>query len=100
MNAKRPTMRDVAQFSGVSAQTVSRVINGDIHVSNKTRSRVLRAIDELKFQPNRAAQSLVTNRSHILEVIIFGTAYYGPSQMVAQVEMEAKALGYSLIVSS
>src|SRR5512147_2151303 len=98
MNAKRPTMRDVAQSSGVSTQTVSRVINGDIHVSSKTRSRVLRAINELKFRPNRAAQSLVTKRSHILEVIIFGSMYFGPDQTINQVEVEAKALGYSLMV--
>ncbi len=79
---------------------MSRVINGDIHVSPRTRTRVLKAIEELKFRPNRAAQSLVTRRSHVLEVITFGTTYYGPSQMMAQVEVEAKMLGYNLTLSS
>jgi DNA-binding LacI/PurR family transcriptional regulator len=97
---KRPTIRDVAHLSGVSAQTVSRVINGDVHVSTRTRNRVLKAIEELNFRPNRAAQTLVTRRSRILQVISFGTTQYGPSQMVAHVEAEAKARGYNLIFSS
>jgi len=97
---KRPTIRDVASRSGVSSQTVSRVINDDAHVSSKTRNRVLRAIEELNFRPNRAAQSLVTRRSRIIEVIAFGTAQYGPAQMLSHVEVEAKALGYNLIFSS
>lgn len=97
---KRPTIRDVAHLSGVSAQTVSRVINGDVHVSTRTRNRVLKAIEELNFRPNRAAQTLVTRRSRILQVISFGTIQYGPSQMVAHVEAEAKARGYNLIFSS
>ncbi|MCC7448480.1 MAG: LacI family DNA-binding transcriptional regulator [Anaerolineae bacterium] len=97
---KHATIRDVAQRSGVSSQTVSRVINGNIHVSAKTRNRVLKAIEELNFRPNRAAQSLVTRRSGVLEIITFGTTHYGPAQMVAHVQTEAKALGYNLIFSS
>src|SRR5258708_23050063 len=98
--AKRATIRDVAVLSGVSSQTVSRVINGDAHVSKKTRQRVQKAIDDLNYRPNRAAQSLVTRRSRTLEIITFGTPHYGPSQMVANVQAEAKALGYNLILSS
>src|SRR5258708_6492834 len=98
--AKRATIRDVAVLSDVSSQTVSRVINGDVHVSKKTRQRVQKAIDDLNYRPNRAAQSLVTRRSRTLEVITFGTPHYGPSQMVANVQAEAKALGYNLILSS
>jgi len=97
---KHATIRDVAQRSGVSSQTVSRVINGNVHVSAKTRNRVLKAIEELNFRPNRAAQSLVTRRSGILEINTFGTPHYGPAQMVAHVQAEAKALGYNLIFSS
>ncbi len=97
---KRATSRDVAQRSGVSAQTVSRVINNNEHVSKKTRQRVLKAISDLRYLPNRAAQSLVTRRSQTLEIITFGMIHYGPSQMLANVQAEAQALGYNLIVSS
>ena len=45
-NTKRVTIRDVAKLSGVSYQTVSRVLNDSPDVSDKTRKRVLRVIDE------------------------------------------------------
>jgi LacI family transcriptional regulator len=61
---------------------------------------VVKAIEELGFRPNRAAQSLVTRRSRIFQVITYGATFYGPAQMVAHVEAEAKALGYNLIFSS
>jgi DNA-binding LacI/PurR family transcriptional regulator len=97
---KRVTLHDVANYSGVSYQTVSRVINDSPHVSDDTRERVLKAIKELNYRPNFAARSLVTRRSHTLEVITFGSHHYGPAQMVAHVEQAARALGYNLILSN
>ena len=44
---KRPSMFEVAKFAGVSHQTVSRVINHSPDVSDATREKVQRAIDEL-----------------------------------------------------
>ena len=52
------TIEDVAQAAGVSAMTVSRVINKEKNVRDKTRDRVLKAIKELKYSPNMAARSL------------------------------------------
>lgn len=56
--ARRPTIRDVAAAAGVSAQTVSRVINGSTHVNPGTRAQVVRSIDELGYSPDEAAQNL------------------------------------------
>lgn len=97
---KKATIRDVAERADVSPQTVSRVINGYTHVSKKARLRVQRAIEELNYRPNRAAQSLVTRQSRILAVITFGATHYGPAQMVANVQTEARARGYNLILSN
>jgi len=44
---KRPTIMDVARESGVSYQTVSRVVNQHPHVAKETREAVLAAIDAL-----------------------------------------------------
>jgi len=98
--SKRVTLHDVAEFVGVSYQTVSRVINDSPHVSRVTRQRVLRAIKELNYQPNHAARSLVTRRSNLLEVITFGSDHYGPSQMLVQVERAARKLHYQLILTN
>jgi len=94
------TLYDVADRSGVSYQTVSRVINSHPHVSKTTRQRVLQAIAELDYRPNRAAQSLVTRRSFTLGVVTFGASFYGPLQMVGNVAHAAKTCGYNLLVAN
>jgi LacI family transcriptional regulator len=55
-------MQDVAERAGVSASTVSRVVNDDRYVGKQTRVRVEAAIAELGFQPNRMAQRLRPGR--------------------------------------
>lgn len=74
------TMRHVALRAGVSTATVSRVFadpgNGGL-VSSRTRSRVLRAADELGYRPHRAARLLARQRSELVGVLVpaFGTAF-------------------------
>jgi LacI family transcriptional regulator len=61
----RPTAADVGRLAGVSPTTVSFVINDrqDQSISATTRQRVLAAIQELDYRPNRAAQGLRTKRT-------------------------------------
>ncbi|MBN1965768.1 MAG: substrate-binding domain-containing protein [Anaerolineae bacterium] len=99
-NDRRITINDVARQAGVSYQTVSRVINGHPYVARTTRARVLQAITELGYQPNKAAKSLASSRSHTLGLIVFGMAFYGPTQMVINIERAARAAGYDLIFSN
>jgi DNA-binding LacI/PurR family transcriptional regulator len=51
------TMRDVARVAGVSAKTVSRVFNDDLHVTEETRDRVRWAMQKLNYLPNLLARS-------------------------------------------
>lgn len=67
--SSRPTIHDVARASGVSYQTVSRVLNDHPKVAPGTRERVLRMMDKLGYQRNLAAQMLTTQRSHTIQVI-------------------------------
>ncbi len=53
-----PTIADVAREARCSPMTVSRVINGEGNVREKTRDQVLEAIRQLNYSPNRAARSL------------------------------------------
>jgi hypothetical protein len=57
----RPTIKDVARLAGVSAMTVSRVVN-DQSCSRKARDSVTRAIELLGYEPNLAARALAANR--------------------------------------
>lgn len=97
MRSKRPTVRDVARHAGVSYQTVSRVINNDVHVSPATRERVQAAISALGFRPNRAAQIMQTERSQTLEVIIF---YGGLNRFLPEMARTAHNLGYHFSISA
>lgn len=97
---KKVTLNDVAEHSGVSYQTVSRVINNHPSVAEDTRQRVLGAIRDLNYHPNRAARSLVTNRSDTIAIISFGVNFYGPGQMMSHITRHAKASGYRVSLST
>ena len=96
----RPTMLDVAKMSGVSYQTVSRVINNHPYVSEDTRKRVQAAIDELGYRPSKAAINLRAKSSKIVAIILYGGWLYGPNQIALNVEMAAKTSGFDVILSN
>ena len=62
----RVTIFDVAEASGVSYGTVSRVINNEPHVRASTRRRVMDAIDRLGCVINRQAPSLARGQTHVI----------------------------------
>lgn len=78
-------LEDIAKKAGVSRSTVSRVINDDRYVSERTRKRVWEVIRQNGFEPNPAARTLVTRRSQIVGVavpqttnVFFGDNSYYP----------------------
>lgn len=68
--ALRPTVGEVARAAGVSASTVSRVLNGSPRVSPETREAIESAIRELGYEPNNAARSLVGGRTHTVGLVV------------------------------
>lgn len=64
-----PTIKDVAKAAQVSFKTVSRVINTPQEVSKEKRDRVLKAIEELGFQPNLTAQLMRNQKSNSIGFI-------------------------------
>jgi DNA-binding LacI/PurR family transcriptional regulator len=63
------TLDDLAELTGVSRATVSRVINGG-PVSETTRRRVLEALESTNFRPNAAARTLASGRSGVAGVVM------------------------------
>jgi len=76
---KRVTLKDVAKRSGVSIQTVSRVINNLPYVSEETRKKVFQAIEELNYRPSVEGKKLVSlknslkSRTNNIGCILFPT---------------------------
>ncbi|MEU7820347.1 LacI family DNA-binding transcriptional regulator [Catellatospora sp. NPDC049133] len=69
-NKRRPTIHDVARASGVSRGTVSRALNGDPYVSTAALAAVRRAVAETGYVVNRAARSLVTQRTGTVVMVL------------------------------
>ncbi|GIT79035.1 LacI family transcriptional regulator [Leifsonia sp. LS1] len=66
----RVTLADVAERVGVSAKSVSNVVNGTGWVSDAVRERILAAIDELGYRPNLAARQLRNGRSGLIALVV------------------------------
>jgi DNA-binding LacI/PurR family transcriptional regulator len=94
------SIRDVARLAGVSHQTVSRVLNGHPSIRDATKSRVLAAMDELRFRPSRAARILSMRRSQTIGVLAAAVGtHYGPASSVSAVEDAARERGYYATVA-
>jgi LacI family transcriptional regulator len=91
---------EVAELAGVSLATVSRVINPGTKVSDKTRQRVLDAMQQLGYQPNSIAQSLATRSSNSVGVLV--SELHGPffGAMLSSVEKTLKAAGKFVLVAA
>ncbi|GAA1700827.1 LacI family DNA-binding transcriptional regulator [Microbacterium sediminicola] len=98
MNAKRASMADVAALAGVSAQTVSRVVNGSARVDPATRDRVEAAMLECGYRVHRAARALRTGRSGTIGAVVSTLATVGNSLMLEAVTDAAASRGYDVAV--
>jgi LacI family transcriptional regulator len=66
----RPTIKDVAEEAGVSIATVSRALNDKGDVSHVTRERVLEVARSVGYSADRAARSLVTQKTRLVAVVV------------------------------
>jgi DNA-binding LacI/PurR family transcriptional regulator len=92
-----PTIQDVAKRAETSIATVSRVMNNSSHkVSRKTRERVLKAVEELDYQPNVLARGLQTKVTQTIGVLIpdISNPYY--AEIVRGIQEAADISGHSI----
>jgi len=95
----RVTIRDVAAHSGVSTQTVSRVINNRPDVAPDTRERVEESIATLGYRPSAVARTLVARRSNSIGVLLAGMGYTGTALTLTGIIDEAASLGLTVLVA-
>lgn len=92
------TLRDVAQRAGVSAMTVSRVVNGSGSVDADTQRRVEEAILALDYIPNRLARSLVSQQTHTIGLIVPDVVNPFFAPVVRGAETTARKAGYRVLL--
>jgi LacI family transcriptional regulator len=93
-----PTIHDVARRAGVSAVTVSRVINNVRNVSPVTRQKVQRAIQDLGYVPSVAARSLRSKRTRTLALVVPDVTNVFWTTVARGVEDAAQSCGYSVFL--
>lgn len=93
-----PTMKDVALLANVAVGTVSRVVNKQMHVSEKTRKKVERAIKELNYQPNNYARALKLNKTNTIALIVPTVWHPFFSEFTYHVETTLEKKGYKTLI--
>ena len=92
------TIKDVSNDAGVSIKTVSRVINKEKNVSEKTKEIVIKSIQKLGFKPNKNAQSLRSKRSHMIALLYNNPNKHYLADIQGGILRLCKETGYNLVL--
>ena len=94
------TIKDVAKYAGVGIGTVSRVINNERGVGDKTRKKVIDAMKSLNYLPNNMASQLRKNETRIIALLVPVVNHPFFAKLAYYIEDEADRFGYSVILVS
>jgi LacI family transcriptional regulator len=93
------TISDVARRAKVTTATVSNVITQRVPVSDKTRARVLQAIEELGYRPNLVARSLAQGKTMTFALVVPTISNPFFAEVVEEIERVADQHDYQLLLS-
>lgn len=94
----RTTIHEVAQAAGVSIATVSRALNGRGRISKATRLRVLQTAQDLGYQPNDLARSLLAKTTQTIAVIVPDITNPFFPELIKGIEQVACARGHLVLL--
>lgn len=99
------TIKDIAALAKVSTGTVSKVLNENQGVSEDTRRRILKLIDDLDYHPNAAAKGLASNRTYNIGVIIPHTGNYSMSSaywpaLLTAITEKTAAMNFNVLLAT
>ncbi len=92
------TLKDVAEKSGVTVTTVSRMLNGRGYVSDKTKKKIKQAMKELNYQPNALARALSLKKSDFIGLIVPSASHMFFCKIIDYVEHFVSKNGYKLLL--
>ena len=96
--SKKVTIYEVAKKAGVAISTVSRVLNDSPNVSEETKEKVQKAIDELNFRPQVSARKLASKEPQILAVAVpsFTTPFF--NELLKGIKDEIRKMDLDIIL--
>ncbi|MFN8492917.1 MAG: LacI family DNA-binding transcriptional regulator [Caldilineaceae bacterium] len=94
------TIKDIAKAAGVSHTTVSRALRGDERITADTTERILRLAEELGYVPNSIAQSLTSQRTNTIGMLVTSVADPVVMDILDGAENIAQKLGYCIFLST
>lgn len=94
------TIYDVAKRAGVSAATVSKVLNGTGRISQETSQRILAAIDELRYRPSLIASALKKQQTFSVGLLVPDITNPFYAALARAVEDHALSHNYSVLMCS
>lgn len=92
------TLKDVAQETGLTVTTVSRVLNNRGYISAETREKVYEAMKKLNYSPNEVARSLSKKSTNTIGIIVPHIRHPYFSEMISNLENSASKHGYKIIL--
>lgn len=95
---KSSTIYDVAAKAGVSAATVSRVVNNRPGVNKATKARVQKILDECHYVPNETARSLVKESSKMIGILISDIRTTHHTDAIYYIERALTERGYYCLI--
>ncbi|MHA6529531.1 LacI family DNA-binding transcriptional regulator [Paenibacillus sp. BAC0078] len=92
------TIKDIAEKVGVSVTTISRVLNNRGYLSESLKKRVSEAMEEMNYQPNELARSLLRKKSNVIGLIIPDISHPFFGEVTKYIESYAYDQGYKLML--
>jgi LacI family transcriptional regulator len=94
----KPTIYDIAREAGVSATTVSKVINNKGRISEKTKAKIMKIMEDLHYQPSVLASAMKGKNTFTIGIIIPDMNNPVYSEYLKLIEAYGRELGFSILI--
>lgn len=99
-SVKKVTLKDVAEYCGVSPMTVSRILNNQGLVAKETAARIRKAVRQLNYTPNLVAKSLRMNKTHTFGLVMSDGTHLLFGRLIHSIMEAATEVGYSVLTAN
>lgn len=94
------TLKEIAEKCNVSIATVSNILNGKANVSEETKERILKVIDETGYKPNYLARKLRVNKTHSIGIIIDDLTEFSSPEIIDGIMSYLEENNYEAILEN